>query len=66
MNLWKKAGKIRLRGGITIFLSLILLSMIAVIGTVAESVRVSVAEHKLEQTQTQALQSGFSYYAKEV
>lgn len=66
MKVWKKIKIIHMDGGITIFLSLILLSILALIGTVTESARVAVAKQKVKSVQTQAMQSAFSYYAKEV
>lgn len=55
-----------LDGGITIFLSIIMLFIFALIGTLIESARVSVANTKIIQTAQISLNSVFSEYAKEV
>lgn len=55
-----------LQGGVTVFLSIILLIMFGFIGTVAELVRICVAERKVEQAGELSVISAFSYYSREI
>lgn len=55
-----------LNGGITIFLSIIMLFIFALIGTLVESARVSAANIRLAQTTRISINSVFSEYAEEV
>lgn len=53
-------------GAITIYLSIIMLFIIALIGTLIESARVSVADARVAQVSQLSLNSVFSEYAEEV
>ena len=55
-----------LNGGITICLSIIMLFIFALIGTLVESARVSAANIRLAQTTRISINSVFSEYAEEV
>ena len=57
---------INVDGGITVFLSIIILVIFALIGTLIESARISVAKTRVGQATYISLNSVFSEYAKEV
>lgn len=54
------------KAGITLFISIVFLSVLAFIGIVIESVRIDICKQKLGQAGSLAQDSVFSYYAQEL